>query len=682
MEKEITANYLRQYIHTSGRQNTAQSEPRDHTQHSDAQDSTAQKYTFGRSLYKDIDTSAKDKVITTAVTDVQKGDNYRISRVNIDSRYRNVETKNILDDKITYLGDNPLTITSGSNVVRVTHPNHEYTKEDKIVMQGVQGDFVNLRNGLTLLKDSNFIRINHNNHQQYSSLDTDNLYIIISGVIGNKIKSTSLQNIPINEINKKHKIYFKRVVSDIPNNNFYYINIDTFADSDLDYNLSDINIYFLQLGGIPVNELNANYPVSTNQINGYHIVSNIIDKNTYEIISSTPCNITQNSKSVGGNKCWVARVVDFIEGYPSNNYYKISLKKTFYNVKKIRLISTEFPNTERVIKSYPENKRNNMLYWQISNDGNEVYSIEVTPGNYTVMTLKEELESKIRQIERPTLVFLNNNIVNQNYYYDTYIIPSVDIKSETDTFTLKLYEKVIVQKPFTLINTIESDGFRRMRVFHPNHKLVNGDIITIDNASSTENVPADILNITHTIEKVLDKDNYQIKLSRYNELESDVTNGGNAVNITYLLKFRLLFDRPGTIGRVFGFSDVGKSSSVTGFNKGITNNTLYENSVTLTTEQNIINLSGDNYILMSSPLFKESYSSGQIDGVFAKLLLASDPGTVMFNQFVQLGEGFSVPINSLSEFEVSFFDPSGDLFYFNNIDHSYTLEIYEDVSQE
>jgi hypothetical protein len=377
----------------------------------------------------------------------------------------------------------------------------------------------------------------------------------------------------------------------------------------------------------------------------------------------------------------VARITDFIEGYPNNNYYKISLKKTYYNVKKIRLISTEFPNTEKVIKDYPPQKKNNALYWQISNEGDKIYGIDITPGNYTILTLKEELEKKMNLIERDLLSFLNNNVTNNNYYYKTNIVSLVEIKSQTDTFSLKLFETIVLQKPLTLVNTVSTDGFQRMRIFHPNHRLSVNDSINISNSSSTESVPSEILNTDHVIEQILDTNNYLIRLPRYNAQESDVTNGGDAVNITYPIKFRLLFDRPGTIGHVLGFQNVGSNNSITVFNTEITNNTPYENVID-TPNNNVINLSGDNYILMSCPLFKESYSSGSVDGVFAKLLLASDPGTVMYNQFIQLGEDFSVPISSLSEFEVTFYDPTGELFYFNNIEHSYTLEIYEDISQE
>jgi hypothetical protein len=93
------------------------------------------------------------------------------------------------------------------------------------------------------------------------------------------------------------------------------------------------------------------------------------------------------------------------------------------------------------------------------------------------------------------------------------------------------------------------------------------------------------------------------------------------------------------------------------------------------------NLSGDNYILMTSPIFKESYNTGLVDNIFAKLLLTSDPGSILYNQFIQLGETFPVPIPSFSEWEVSFYDTLNNLYNFGNLEHSYTLEIYEEINK-
>lgn len=57
-----------------------------------------------------------------------------------------------------------------------------------------------------------------------------------------------------------------------------------------------------------------------------------------------------------------------INKYPNQNDFTIFLQKSFYNVKKIELISTEFPNTDQVIKDTPIQLQNNIITWQNDED--------------------------------------------------------------------------------------------------------------------------------------------------------------------------------------------------------------------------------------------------------------------------------------------------------------------------
>jgi hypothetical protein len=608
--------------------------------------------------------------------------NIRITRINIDSRYRNISSKNIISSNISYLNNNPLTFTQNSNIIKINQLNHGYNIEDKIVIQGINYSYTNLNNSLTFFLNSSYIRINHPNHGL--NLNDTTIKIKIENVTGNLNGGRILLNIPINEINKLQTIYFVKDNLEIPNINYYYIKINNQSNTDYNYNLSSIKIYFTQICGIPINQINANYPTNASQTNGYAIVYNIIDSNNYTI--QTVSSATSSGVG-GGRNIWITKVTDFIEGYPLNNYYKIPLKKTFYNVTRIKMISTEFPNTEKVIKSTPANKQNNLLYFQIEIDGNDIYSIEITPGNYTVSTLVSAISNAINNVNRTNMILLNANSTG-NYLYTTKCISNISVSSETDIFSMQILQVVTLVSPLSLSNSAFTDGFTRLRINHPTHNLLVGDTITVSNAIETNNIPTNVLNSTFIIERVLDYNTYEVKLPKYNpdNLQNNVTNGGSVVVITYPIKFKLLFDRPNTLGQILGFRNPNEPTSVTIYDTTITNNSLYEyeyeNVDTSIPRNNIMNLSGDNYIIMSSPLFKDSsYTSGQINGVFVKLLLAGDPGSIMYNQFIQLGEFFKTPISSLSEFEVTFYDPSGDLFYFNNIEHSYTLEIYEDISQ-
>jgi hypothetical protein len=77
--------------------------------------------------------------------------NKNITRINIDSRYRNIESKNIISNNITYLTNNPLFFTNNSNIIKIYHTNHGFQKEDKIILQGVQPDVISIINGLSFI---------------------------------------------------------------------------------------------------------------------------------------------------------------------------------------------------------------------------------------------------------------------------------------------------------------------------------------------------------------------------------------------------------------------------------------------------------------------------------------------------------------------------------------------------
>jgi hypothetical protein len=614
----------------------------------------------------------KDKNLLTSL---------RISRINIDSRHRNLESKNILDSEIYYLDNNPINIELEKIIIN--HKNHPYQVNDNIIIQGIKTQNITLDNALTFIDNISYIRINHKNHNlNFNTINAMN--IEISNFIGDSLNNTQFGNIPINSINYIHKIYPTSSQYEIPSNDYYYINIyPIISKINITYTLSSIIIIFKDINGINLNLLNANYPLNNNQIYGFQTISTITT-NSYTINLNTSNNIS--IYGCGGNSIWVAKIIDYIEGYPQNNYYKIGLKKTFYNVSKIKLISTEFPNTEKVIKSIPENKKNNAFYWKIRNDGDEIYSIELNPGNYSIDLLKIKLKEKIESIKRNKIVIINNNITGYSYYENT--ICNIVIEPEIDFFSIEFFSKIFIPNAIQYKDSsLFDDSISRLIINHPNHNLIidTNINITINNATSTDGIPVEILNSTFILEKIIDQNTYQIKLPKYTKLTTNiVTNGGDIMSITYPIRSQLYFDRLDTIGDLIGFHNVGQYTSITNFLFINTNTDLYYSEVINYSNKylnNSFNLSGDNYILMTSPIFKESYNTGLVDNIFAKLLLTSNPGSVLYNQFIQLGETFSVPIPSFSEWEVSFYDTLNNLYNFGNLEHSYTLEIYEEINK-
>jgi len=78
------------------------------------------------------------------------------------------------------------------------------------------------------------------------------------------------------------------------------------------------------------------------------------------------------------------------------------------------------------------------------------------------------------------------------------------------------------------------------------------------------------------------------------------------------------------------------------------------------------------------------YSSSSIKPAFAKILLSGNPGDILFNTFVEQSKyqyDKIFPISNLSNFNITFLFPDGNLVDFRNLNHSFTLKITEEKIQ-
>lgn len=635
--------------------------------------------------------------LTKSISKLETSDNklkQKITRVNFDSSNRSLIPKNIIS-KLIYLPNNPLTFTENSNVLNIASTQkHELSVNDRIILQNVQSNNFNMKGGLSIKKNSNFIKINHYNHGLKKDEFSKELFIKISNVVGNKNNNTSIENISLSLINKIHQIYFESE-TETYNENYYFIKIISIPTNDYIDTTSNINITFLNLSGININKINSNYPININQVNGFLTVNEVIDDYNFNVkLSETAFKDLSN---VGGNSIYFSKIKDYIPAYIKPNSYRINLNKTFENVTRVKIISTEFPNTDKVIKNFPTNEKNNKLYFQVLQDNDYTYEIEITPGNYSTTSLAAEIKAEIENLNRnmnsDSLIFNdgNNSVLEKSSNFSCL----VDINQFTDIFSISLFSIVIIIKGITKSNQVYDDQRKRIIINHADHNLSIGDKITIAGASSTSGIPSSVINIEHEIESIIDSNNYVIKLPLHNDSNTTENNGGgSAINILIPLFFRLLFDKKDTLGHLLGFRNVGESNSITSFQTTISNNVAYEydyfkdsvgneiyfDEINNNVQNNVIQLFGSNYILMTCNIFdnEESLSTNYVNGVFAKLLLSDAPGSILFNQYIQLAEFLSKPIKSLSEFEFNFYSPSGELYEFNGLDHSFTLEIYED----
>jgi hypothetical protein len=612
---------------------------------------------------------------------------YKTTRINIDSFYRNKYPKNILDSTQHFLNENPFYFQSGSNLLTIYDPSHGYSYGDNIIIKNVTVLLQNVK--ISFEKDNYYVRIeleNHNLNPLY------NYIVLIQNFIGNNTNNTIFDNININYINKIQNIYFTNGTN-IATNNFFYIKINIKPTIN-NNSVCDINLY--SLNGIPLSNINSDYPISINNAQSSLNIINIISQDYYQVKLSLKATIglinnvnltsLQNAIGVGGSNIIISKIVNVIEGFPDANHFKYSLGRNFNNVRKIRLLSTEIPNTEKMIRSSPISKQNNLLYWQNVDDGSIEYTIKITEGNYSVDDLATEIQAQIVATPRQGQINVNTSkIVYLNDHFAT-----VNINQNSNKFEISYYTTVILTQAITKSTYSFSDGFIRIIVNHPNHKLNSGDTIFINNVGDTEAIPSTAMNGTFSIETIINVDNYQIKLSKFNvSTYTASTGGGDAINILTPLQSRLLFDRVGTIGNLLGFRNVGDYNAITIYSKTISNIIEYELDSNLNSlgiqnssiiNNTLLNFNGDNYIYLTlNYIFKDSIDIQGIKNIFAKLLLSGNPNTVIYNDFIQIGEEFLNTIISLSELEIFFYTADGILYDFNNINVSFTIELFEEI---
>lgn len=165
-------------------------------------------------------------------------------------------------------------------------------------------------------------------------------------------------------------------------------------------------------------------------------------------------------------------------------------------------------------------------------------------------------------------------------------------------------------------------------------------------------VPLEIINDTyHQIVKLIDDNNYMIKLNKY-ALYS-YSGGGSGITVSS--------ERNGT--RVF------QSNTFTFQEAGA----LFK----------AISLDGEKYLFLVSPNLQSVISPGneEIGDIFAKILLTDVPGSIIFDSFIAAPKIFNPPLAVLSNIKLTMKRKDGYLFNFHNTDYSLSLEITEIVDQ-
>ena len=699
--------------------------PKSHYQGINSSDNSNTRYDpYGEYLFK------------KGLSDRDNSLSYYTNYINIDSSFRNKNSIPQTDDtQWIKLDSNPLRFSFNSKNLEVIDENYEseIQIDDKIMMAGIlpikkklktiygdknQNKLFEFTNGSKYLKINNkhymkfpetFAEISEYNKFTYiENYDTKNVNVEISGIQG-ELGTNYIGNIAINTLNSTHQVLLynpDESAENTYNDNWFFIELTTEYSSPIPYNVPpyNVDITYYYLAGVPINQINAEYPIDDEHVTGYHRVVDVSEESftislpkVSTLLDESICSDGQG-KCGGGNNITIAKISEIITAYPNPNHYLIKLPYTYSQVVYIKMISSEFPNVQKNINDTGVNK-NNKLYWQNLEDGDIVYSIDIESGTYNPLSLQNAIEQKILSVRRVYSRNISESQSNNIEYTENNII-KLTIDEKTEIVTFKSYTEATIYKPFIETNPKITNtnpiGLLKysITINQINHRMKVGDKIIINNSLSYFGIPAKVLNGEHVITEIINENQYIIIVKNFN-LEDDRTDtgGGSCVSILTPNIFRLRFDFPDTMGRILGFRNPGSNIAITPYNNVITNKDDYEKELGIDEEGNLVAytnnsllFSADNYILVVCKQIIGISNFGDIKDVFAKIQLP-DALSSIFNSsnissnrmildtFVDAPIYFHSPIRNLYELEFEFYTPDGQLYDFGGLDHSFTLEV-------
>lgn len=138
--------------------------------------------------------------------------------------------------------------------------------------------------------------------------------------------------------------------------------------------------------------------------------------------------------------------------YPLQNDFEIPLGKTYSNVKKIELISTEFPNTDQVITELPTEIQNNIIAWENSEDISLNFYNSILIDTLIPDTVDLIVQNHNLTVGTSVKIIIYNSKLNTDLSI-TGIIDGERIASVIDTSTLRiLYKGGISSSGTTSVN--------------------------------------------------------------------------------------------------------------------------------------------------------------------------------------------------------------------------------------
>lgn len=618
---------------------------------------------------------------------------YKVEYINIDSANRKKEPYNNFDNNFEVSSKN-LKMKNNKFIIKI-NPDIFYVNQ-KISIEGIQPlnkQYYHKENiGLLIFTaNSSYVQINVNANLTYPlllypAIDTTKLFVTIANIEGNDL-SSYIGNIPISLLNKIHQIYLVSDTDTTGNINRFYIKLPFNSDGTQATTTFYLSLTFLHYNCIPLNELNANYPINEEHVNGYQIISSITDTEI-EFLTYPPINsLSLSQYDVSYNNfvdsvVYLNTVISIVKGYPNSHSYTIQLPKAYSNIVQVNMISSIFPNVFKAFKGFPSAQQNNKLYFQDIDNGDNIQYVELEEGTYTDEEFIKRMEYKFSLLTRS--IDITNSVYDSNYYV------KINIEKSRDYIEFRNYRRALLTKPIVGVtpainvnDTTIGVGSYIITINHPNHKITNvGTEITLLGFIEHLGLTSDILNKTYVITNILDDNTYQIQINRINlQINKTISSGGYSCQILVPRQMRLFFTYSDSMGEQIGFRKIGDPNSITNYSTVITNKEPYENEITFDVLKNrkvftntSLTFFRDQYIIITCKELVSIKNTIQPIDIFAKINLTNNNAESMIDSIICPPIFYYNPIQRLSTLSFEFYTPDGKQFDFNNIDHSFVLE--------
>ena len=208
------------------------------------------------------------------------------------------------------------------------------------------------------------------------------------------------------------------------------------------------------------------------------------------------------------------------------------------------------------------------------------------------------------------------------------------------------------------VNTTISDnpnwGSSKLNVNHGTHGLSTGDTVRLYRAVKVGGIPGLEINNKEFTVTVVDADNYTVATKQF--ATTATTGGGNLI-------------------RVSSFNDT--PATLHGFNG------LQDNTSDGTFLNTAIDLSGENYLFLTSPqLGTISNSNKKVTNIFAKILLTGVPSTILYNTFLSSPKTFDdAPLPRLETLDFELRRQDNNFFSLLGLDYSFSVVITEIIDE-